>query len=195
MGNLGPSQSGGQEGALGEFRWLRAQGCMAASAPVALVVHHALPFPRSTPPLCPAANVEFEKHLAEEIVKEKEVGKEAADVPTLPAVPADLFCFSASFCFLKNSSEFTQVGAVLKSKAGFFTPKVWACERENPSRFCLAVCEEWLLLQPEGQRSGEESFRAPQTEKEDGTASLNWQKIACSTEMFVSHNCLQFPEC
>lgn len=67
---------------------------------VALMLHHDMFVPRSTHPLCPAANDEFEKHLAEEIVAEKEVGKKAADVPTLPAVPDDLFCFSGSFCFL-----------------------------------------------------------------------------------------------
>lgn len=73
---------------------------MGTSAMMASMLHHARFIPRSTPPLCPVANVEFEKHLAGEIVTEKEVGKEAADVPTLPAVPDDLFCFSASFCFL-----------------------------------------------------------------------------------------------
>lgn len=70
---------------------------MGASVLVASMLHHAMFIPRSTPPLQPAANVEFEKHLAEEILTEKEVGR---DVPILPAVLDDLFCFSASFCFL-----------------------------------------------------------------------------------------------
>lgn len=58
----------------------------------------------------------------------------------------------------------------------------------------MAACEEWILLQPQGQRSGEEGHRAPQTEKEDGATSLHRQKIACGTKMFGSHNYFPLPE-
>lgn len=64
--------------------------------------------------------MKFERHLAEKIIAEKEVGKEAAGVSALPAVPPDLFCSPASFCFIYSGSEFTQLGAVLKSDMGFF---------------------------------------------------------------------------
>lgn len=90
------------------------------------MVWYAVPIQISAAPLHPAANVESEKHLVEKIVREKEVGKEAARVSALPAVPADLFCFFALFYFIQDNSEFTQLGAVLKSKEEFFSPKVLA---------------------------------------------------------------------
>ena len=70
---------------------------MGVSALAAVAVQYVVPIQISAAPLHPAANVEFEKHLVEKIVTEKEVGKEAAGVLALPAVPADLFCFSALF--------------------------------------------------------------------------------------------------
>lgn len=64
------------------------------------MVQYAVPIQRSTVLLHPAANMEFEKPLVEKIVTEKEVGNEAASVSAPPAVPADLYSFSASFCFI-----------------------------------------------------------------------------------------------
>lgn len=93
---MGASQSGGGPGGL---QVAESTGLHGNISPMALMLHDAMFIPRS-PPLHPAANAEFEKHLAEEIVTEKEVGKKAVDVPMLPAVPDDLFCFSGSFCFL-----------------------------------------------------------------------------------------------
>lgn len=58
-----------------------------------------------------------------------------------------LLTFSAWVCFIQSSSEFTQAVPMLKSKTGLLSPKVWACERENPSCFLLVLCEEGLLLQ------------------------------------------------
>lgn len=91
---------------------------------------------------------EFEGHLAEKIVTEKEVGKEAGGVSGLPAVPADLFCSSTSFWFIYNGSEFTQVGAELKSNVGFFccSPKgrgescrVPQTGRKMGECFCISI--------------------------------------------------------
>lgn len=73
-GEFGGKSEWGVGGGPGGIQVAESTGvCMGASATVASMLHRAMFIPRSAPPLHPAANVEFEKHLAGEIETEKEV--------------------------------------------------------------------------------------------------------------------------